>query len=199
MKQQSDLLTGSLLIRESRHIARLLRVATTEDQWDAAIVRNNILQKKTVSTAKRVTRGLRRRLATLDSALLNAIEFGDDEFASQVTLSAVLLQNPILLTFFEEVLAESMLHRQETLHLYQWDDHVKSNLDLNPAAAIWSTTSGKKARQIVVRILWEAGYISDTRSRRLQKVALRPELQVLLATHGHTRALNALNLKLRGA
>ena len=187
------------MIRESRHVSRLLRLAATKEQWDKAIVQNNVLQKQTVSAAQRITRGLRRRLEKLEPDLLKAIELGDDELARQVTVSAVLIQNPVLLTFFEEVLAESMLQQQETLFPYQWDDHVESNLNLNPSAAEWSTTSKKKARQIVIRILWEAGYLSDTRSRRLQKVALRPELTTLLSTHGHTRALNALNLKRRGA
>ena len=198
MQSQSDLLTGSLMIRESRHVSRLLRLAATKEQWDKAIVQNNVLQKQTVSAAQRITRGLRRRLEKLEPDLLKAIELGDDELARQVTVSAVLIQNPVLLTFFEEVLAESMLQQQETLFLYQWDDHVESNLNLNPSAAAWSTTSKKKARQIVIRILWEAGYLSDTRSRRLQKVALRPELTTLLLTHGHTRAHNALNLKRQG-
>ena len=67
------------MIRESRHVSRLLRLAATKEQWDKAIVQNNVLQKQTVSAAQRITRGLRRRLEKLEPDLLKAIELGDDE------------------------------------------------------------------------------------------------------------------------
>ena len=194
MKKQNDLLTGSLMVRESRHLARLIRSGASKDLWDQAIIRDNILQKPTEATAARVARGLRRRLEPLDGGLLEAIENGDDELVRQTTLCAVLLQSPILLTFFEDVVANATLYKQAKLELYQWDDHVRENAALDPSILNWSETSLKKARQIVVRILWESGFLSDTRTRRLQKVVIHIELKALLIKLGLTRVAEALAL-----
>ena len=77
MQSQSDLLTGSLMIRDPA-MCLVCYLAATKEQWDKAIVQNNVLQKQTVSAAQRITRGLRRRLEKLEPDLLKAIELGDD-------------------------------------------------------------------------------------------------------------------------
>ena len=144
------------MIRESRHVSRLLRLAATKEQWDKAIVQNNVLQKQTVSAAQRITRGLRRRLEKLEPDLLEAIELGDDELARQVTVSAVLIQNPVLLTFLKRCLPNRCFNSKKHYSFISGMITSNPNLNLNPSAAEWSTTSKKKARQIVIRILWEA-------------------------------------------
>jgi len=195
MKQQGDLLVGSLMVRESRHIATLLLNDASAEVWAEEILTKNILQKKSLGTAARVTRGLKRRLSALDKVLLSALTEADDSLAKQIALTSVLNVNPMLLGFFDTVLAEAYLGQQENLHLYQWDDYLRAYEQRDPSVAEWSETSTKKVRQIVIRILSECGYLSDTKSRRLQKLVVHPELRQMLEKLNMFEVLNGLTLR----
>ena len=195
MKQQGDLLVGSLMVRESRHIATLLLNDASAEVWAEEILTKNILQKKSLGTAARVTRGLKRRLSALDKVLLRALTEADDSLAKQIALTSVLNVNPMLLGFFETVLADAYLGQQESLHLYQWDDYLRAYEQRDPSVAEWSETSTKKVRQIVIRILSECGYLLDTKSRRLQKLVVYPELRQMLEQLNMFEVLNGLTLR----
>ena len=75
----SDLIGGSLLVRESRVIAELLLEQANEEQWKQAIQTENRLQKRSPATAKRQAGALRKRLERLDEPFWRALRDGDDE------------------------------------------------------------------------------------------------------------------------
>ena len=63
----AEISAGSLMPSESRRVAALLLTHPNEAAWQHAIEVENILQKKTVATARRQATLLRRRLSTLDA------------------------------------------------------------------------------------------------------------------------------------
>lgn len=79
----SDLIGGSLQVRESRIIADLLLTQANEESWKQAILTDNILQKRSPATATRASRALRSRLERVEPAFWQAIRDGDDELATQ--------------------------------------------------------------------------------------------------------------------
>ena len=52
-KYLGDLIGGSLMITEAQLIAELLLSDPSKEQWDEAIVEQNILQKRSPASAKR--------------------------------------------------------------------------------------------------------------------------------------------------
>ena len=60
----AEISAGSLMLPESRRIARLLLTHPTKEQWFEALKLDNILQKKSPATAKRQARLIRNRLDT---------------------------------------------------------------------------------------------------------------------------------------
>ncbi|MFE1814941.1 BrxA family protein [Metapseudomonas otitidis] len=58
----SDLIGGSLQVRESRIVADLLLQNANAEQWYEVIQQENRLQKRTPASAKRVAQALRKRL-----------------------------------------------------------------------------------------------------------------------------------------
>ncbi len=62
----SDLIGGSLQVRESRIIADLLLTQANEESWKQAILTDNILQKRSPATATRASRALRSRLERVE-------------------------------------------------------------------------------------------------------------------------------------
>jgi hypothetical protein len=190
MKQfhyDSDMVGGSLMVRESRIIANLLLLGATPAQWDQAIRVDNLLQKRSPASAKRNAQTIRKRLQRLAPAFWIALRDGDNELASQVSLCGVLERNPILVEFMETVLRDAYLSRAERLDPYLWTDFLEDCAHRDPSIGEWAASTQKKTGQVAYRILAEAGYLHNTRQRQLQPMIIRPEIRVMLEAHAKYR------------
>ena len=190
----SDLIGGSLLVRESRVIAELLLEQANEEQWKQAIQTENRLQKRSPATAKRQAGALRKRLERLDEPFWRALRDGDDELATQVAFVAVLERNLLLVEFVETVLRDAFILRAEKLAQYQWLDFLEDRAHWDPAIEDWTESSKKKMGQVAFRILAEVGLLNGTRSLRLQHMLVRPEVNVLLEDSRRHRIKACLNV-----
>ena len=179
-KYDSDLIGGSLLVRESRVIADLLLLNADEADWKRTIQEENRLQKRSLASAKRQARALRQRLERLDQPFWRALRDGDDELATQVAFVAALERNLLLEEFVETVLRDAFILKAEKLAQYQWLDFLEERAHRDPAIEVWTESSKKKMGQVVFRILAEVGLLQSTRSLRLQNILVRPEVNVLL-------------------
>ena len=66
MRYRADITAGSLKVPESRVIADLLIRGIDGQEWDAAILDQNVLQARTGETARRLARLIRSRLALIN-------------------------------------------------------------------------------------------------------------------------------------
>ena len=190
----SDLIGGSLLVRESRLIAELLMANTDDADWKQAIQVENRLQKRSPATAKRQANALRKRLERLDQPFWRALRDGDDELATQVAFVAALERNLLLVEFVETVVQDAFTLRAENLAQYQWSDFLEDRSHRDPAIADWTEASKRKMGQVVFRMLAEVGLLQSTRSLRLQHMLVRPEVNVLLEDSRRDRIKACLNV-----
>jgi len=190
----SDLIGGSLLVREARVIAGLLLSKADDAEWKRVIHTENRLQKRSPATAKRQASALRKRLERLDEPFWRALRDGDDELATQVAFVAALERNLLLVEFVETVLKDAFILRAEKLAQYQWMDFLEDRAHRDPTIAGWTESSKKKMGQVVFRILAEVGLLQSTRSLRLQNILVRPEVNVLLEDSRRYRIKACLNV-----
>lgn len=176
----SDLIGGSLQVRECRVIADLLLSEATPEQWHEAIQQQNLLQKRSPASAKRVAQALRKRLERLDQPFWQAIRDGDDELATQVAFCAALERNLLLVEFIETVLRDAYLTRAEVLDPWRWGDFLDERSHRDTAIGTWTESSRKKMGQVAYRMLAEVGFLKNTRSMQLQTLLIRPEVRALL-------------------
>lgn len=176
----SDLIGGSLQVRECRIIADLLLRGASQEQWQEAIQQQNLLQKRSPASAKRIAQALRKRLERLDAPFWRAIRDGDDELATQVAFCAALERNLLLVEFIETVLKDAFVTRAEVLEPYQWGDFLEDRSHRDPAIGTWTESSRKKMGQVIYRMLAEVGLLCSTRSMKLQHLLVRPEVRALL-------------------
>ncbi|WP_139790069.1 DUF1819 family protein [Halomonas sp. BC2] len=186
----SDLISGGLMVRESRAVADLLLSDADEEQWHQAIIVDNRLQKNRPATARRTGQAIRKRLEKLEPPFWQALRDGDDQLARQVSFCAAMARNLLLVEFLESVVADAFLTQAETLQAYQWADFVAERTHRDKAIAGWAESSRRKMGQVVYRMLTEVGVLESSRSRKLQPLLLRPEIKILLETYQHIR-LNA--------
>ena len=179
----SDLIGGSLMVRESRLIADLLLREATPEQWHQAIQIDNILQKRTPASAQRNATAIRKRLERLEPDFWKALRDGDDELATQVAFCGALERNLLLVEFMETVLRDAYTSQAEQLDSYVWLDFLEERSQRDPDIVDWKESSKKKMGQVVFRMLAEVGYLKSTRKLELQRVIIRAELRMLLEEH----------------
>ena len=176
----SDLIGGSLMVRESRLIADLLLREATAEQWKHAIQVDNILQKRTTASAQRNATAIRKRLERLEPDFWKALRDGDDELATQVAFCGALERNLLLVEFMGTVMRDAYLSQAQHLDSYLWADFLDERSQRDPDICEWKESSKKKMGQVVFRMLAEAGYLKSTRQLELQRVIVRAELRSLL-------------------
>lgn len=176
----SDLIGGSLQVRESRIVADLLLQAAAPEQWQEVIQQQNMLQKRTPASAKRVAQALRKRLERLDESFWRAIRDGDDQLATQVVFCSALERNLLLVEFIETVVRDAFITRSEVLEPYHWNEFLDERCQRDSAISTWTESSRKKMAQVVYRMLAEVGLLESTRSMKLQNLLIRSEVRSLL-------------------
>ena len=192
----SDLIGGSLMVRESRIIADLLLQQATAEQWQQAIQLENVLQKRTAASAQRNATAIRKRLERLEPDFWKALRDGDDELATQVAFCGALERNLLLVEFMETVLRDAYTSQAEQLDSYVWLDFLEERSQRDPDIVDWKESSKKKMGQVVFRMLAEVGYLKSTRKLELQRVIIRAELRMLLEEHYKQRIKRCMEVSL---
>ncbi|WP_276784807.1 DUF1819 family protein [Thalassolituus oleivorans] len=198
-RYDSDLVGGSLMVRESRVIADLLLANATPEDWDVAIRVDNRLQKRSPSSAKRNAQAIRKRLERLESPFWRALRDGDEELATQVAFSASLERNLLLVEFIETVVADTYAIHAEAISPYQWMEFIDERAQRDASITDWKESSRRKMGQVAFRMLAEAGYLKSTRSGKLQNVIVRPELKELLEDSSRIRIKRCMEVSQRAA
>jgi hypothetical protein len=198
-RYDSDLVGGSLMVRESRVIADLLLANATPEDWDIAIRVDNRLQKRSPSSAKRNAQAIRKRLERLERPFWRALRDGDEELATQVAFSASLERNLLLVEFIETVVADTYAIHAEAISPYQWMEFIDERAQRDASIIDWKESSRRKMGQVVFRMLAEASYLKNTRSGKLQNVIVRPELKELLDDSSRIRIKRCMEVSQRAA
>ena len=184
----AEISAGSLMLSESRRIARLLLQHPTDAQWDAALKDENLLQKKP-ATARRQARLIRNRLEKLDDEGLQLIADGDGEVASQTLLIGAIRHSRLLADFLRDVYGQDLRKLELKLSHRQWESFLQERTRLDEAIEGWAISTCEKLFQVIVRILAEAKYLDSTRSMTLTPPLLHPTVIAYLKRSGDSETL----------
>jgi len=171
-----DINGGSLMPKESQIIADLLLHDLNKEQWNSKLVEENVLQRNTPNTAKRVAATIRLRLNPLSKDFWKALSEADKNTAIQLSLLATLINSPILADFMHSVLLDSYRLYEEKLTSRHWDDFIDARYVTLPDLDQFSTGTLDRIRKNIMRVLSEADYIESSRSKKLQGVFILPEV-----------------------
>ncbi len=170
MRYTSSITAGSLKLPESRVLAGVMLADPSPQAWRQAIDRDNVLRAKSPHTRRSLAKLIRRRLAHLPPALLAVIRDGSQAEATQACLAGAVLDSRLLGDFLDLVLRPRYRTFKTDLPLAAWSDYLDGCHARDPQMLTWSDSTVARLRSSVFKTLSEAGYLSDTRSRRLQKV-----------------------------
>ena len=190
----AEISAGSLMLPESRRIAKLLLERPTPDQWNAALNHENLLQKKP-ATARRQARLIRSRLETLDEEGLRLIVEGEGELCSQILLAAAIRHSRLLGDFLRDVYSADLRTLEHTLSDRQWEAFLAECEHRDDAVSQWAESTCEKLFQVIVRVLAEAKYLDSTRRMGLTPPMLHPKTRAYLKHLGDVETLARMEAK----
>jgi len=187
-----DLSAGSLLVSESRSIARLLMENVDAHRWTHAIQVDNILQKRNPASAERQARLIRKRLVTMGPDLWGTVADGGIDASVQAVLAAAIKHSHLLGDFMDTVVRHQWRTFQYHISNKEWAEFMNACAQVNPKIDQWTDTTRSKLRQVVFRILSEADYVDNTRSLRLLPVRVVHEVKDCLEKQHETYVLRCM-------
>jgi hypothetical protein len=185
---------GSLKLRESRIVAALLLAGVRHEEWKEQIEQKNILQARSVATARSLAGFLRARLEQFDSPLWLLVRDGDRILATQALLACAVKHSVLLRDFIDLKLRDEYRKFSPTLPANAWSEFLEECHGRDPGVSAWHESTRRRLRSTVFQILAQSGYLSDTSSRELRPVTLLPELSHYLREKGENHLLRCLNL-----
>lgn len=199
MKKSSDkviyngeIVAGSLLVNESRKIARLLIQKAIPEQWDHAITVENILQKRTLVAAKRQARLIKNRLSLMKPALWLMVDKGSADLAAQALLAAAIKHSRLVGDFMDTVIRSHWQTFAKKVSVKDFTDFLETCAQIDPGIEHWTGSTRAKLKQVVFRILAEAKYIENTRSLMLLPVSVIPDIRRYLVENSEDYILRCM-------
>lgn len=183
-----------LMIPESRVIAGLLLRGVAGAGWKRAITADNLLSKRSSSTATTDATLIRGRLQTLPRSLWQHIEGGSKPVATQAVLAGVINYSPLFGDFLDLVVLDLYRRLEPCLRPLQWDAYIEECRRRDPLMPAWSSSTLDKLRTRTFAMLAEAGFLADARSRTLRRVQVHQEVARALADAGQYETLRRLQV-----
>ncbi len=191
---KANITAGALLVPESRKIADLMLRDVSADEWARAIEEENILQKLSASSAKRIANLIRSRLELMKPELWEMVRDGGAQKSTHAVFAAAIKHSRILGDYLDLVVREQFRRLEERLTPRLWEDFLRTCKQQDPAMSDFSLSTAKKMRNVVHNILSEVGYIRDSRSWELQKVEIDAEVLSYLENNDEHYVLECIQV-----
>ncbi|GAB2185300.1 hypothetical protein LAB1_26090 [Roseibium sp. LAB1] len=182
-KYKADIAGGSLKLQESRIVADLLLKGVSAEEWRNAIEEQNVLQKRSPGTAMRQASLLRTRLQTMQPELWHLVRDGSKETATHALFAAAIKHSAILGEFQDRVVREQFRTFKHDLPRKLWIEFVEHLRNEDEAMPVWNDATTNKLGDSIFQILKEVGFITDTKTYRLQPVQISSEVLAYLREH----------------
>lgn len=190
----ANITAGALLIPESRKIADLMLRQVSAEEWKKAIEEENILQKLSVSSSKRVASFIRARLGMMNSDLWKMVRDGDGILTTQALFAASIKHCRILGDYLDIVVRQQFRKLEDKLTPALWDEFIVSCKQRDPAMEDFPPSTAKKMRSVVHKILVEAGYLKEAHNWTLTRIEIVPEIIEYLRNNNEAYVLKCIQV-----
>ena len=190
------------LLREMRVTARtLIQECFDQDRAIECICADNLYQYPTEREQRSIARACIRRLMGVSSdamtceALIDLVANGSSEQAAQAVVYALMCDNLLVWEFMTILVAERYSAHDLTLTNQDITSFVNGIAASNETVAGWSDATRNKIRQVLNRMLVDAGFKENVRTSELLPVYLDAELAHIMQANGDAPALAAFGAR----
>ena len=191
---KANITAGTLLVPESRKIAELMLKNISKEEWKYEIEENNILQRLSISSSKRIASFIKARLMLMTPDLWVMIRDGDSTLSTQANFAAAIKHCRLLGDYLDIIIRSQFKKLEDTLPLSLWDEFIVLCEQNDPLMEQFPPSSAQKMRSNIHKILVEVGYLSDPYKRKLQKIEITPEVTNYLKRNNEKYVLNCIEV-----
>jgi len=166
---------ASLRLNESIKVAEAASELGITDYNDERLS-NFAFTSVNKETSRREYREIRKRLETLTNDQLDILIHGDLISQKQIAFLAVCKFYSIIRDFVIEVIRDKTLVFNYQINESDFTTFVNSKTQLHPELEEFSERTLKKAHQVMIRILEQAGIINNAKDKVIQPQLLQPEV-----------------------
>ena len=193
---KANITAGALLVPESRKIADLMLRGVSSQAWKNAIEEQNILQKLSASSSKRIAAYIRARLELMTPELWEMVRDGDSVLSSQALFVAAIKHCRILGDYLNLVVREQFNKLEDKLTPVLWDEFIISCKNRDPLMSDFPPSTAKKMRSVVHKILVEVGYLESAHNWRLKKAEIVPQIIDYLESKNESYVLKCVQVSI---
>ena len=182
------------LFYEIRIVASLLLQGLSRDEILVKIKEENLFQFPTERMIDNIAKVCFRRIDALNSeTLIEHLAFSSVDIAKQINLYAMMKYNRIVWDFMCTVIAEKFRTQDFSFTKKDINLFFFRLQEQNEAVASWSDQTINKIKQVLIKSLFECGYIDSVKSETLNIVNIVPELEDAIKENNDFAALSAFN------
>jgi hypothetical protein len=178
--------TGGLFRQESVELAQLYLEIRDWAQLSNQVASQNLLQVRTQSSSKRIARELISRLKLLSEPELQGLIAASGRDQGYILWVAICRRYQFIADFTKEVICAHYIRLQTDMQHADFDTFFDSKAEWHPELDRLSDSTRLKLRQVLFRILREAGILSNT--LQIQSPIWSPQILEILKPTG-TRSL----------
>ena len=164
------------------------------DEWKQVIEDQNILQRLSPASSIRIANFIRSRLRLMTPDLWELVKDGDSVTATQACLAAAIKHCRLLGDYLDIVVRGQFNKLEDRLTPRLWEDFVLGCRQRDPEMDEFPSTTAKKMRTNIHRILNEAGYLKGGRKWLLQRVDILPEILRYLKNNDEEYVLRCMQV-----
>ena len=193
-KYNAEIVAGALIPVESRIIARLMLKDVSDIELKHLLTVENILQKRSPSTAVRAAELIKKRFRLVNSDLLQIIAEGNRQALMQALLVAAIKHNNLIGDFMLRIVKEKWRLFETKLKPADWENFLRECEQIDPTVLKWKTTTRAKLGQVVKKCLVEAGYLESATNPLITPVLLLPEIKNYLLENNEAYVLDCMSI-----
>jgi len=181
-------------VPESRKIADLMLRDVSSEEWKNVIENQNILQKLSVASSKRVAVYIRSRLGLMGPELWIMIRDGDAILSTQAVFAAAIKHCRILGDYLDLVVRERFRILEDKLTPALWDEFILSCKQRDPLMEDFPPSTAMKMRSVIHKILVDVGYLRTAYDWHLKKIEIVPEVMEYLKKNNEEYVLKCIQV-----
>jgi len=124
-------------------------------------IKDNIFQMKSETRKKEVASTILKRLKGLDEFFLDKLANGDLETSKQIVVYAIMKTDRLFFEFMSEVYKDKIILKEKYIADSDFNVYFERKCEQSDSVAAWKEYTFYKIKQVVTRILFEAGFIKN--------------------------------------
>jgi len=166
MEEYSAKLTGEpFLYAETKIIAEYLLKGFSLEELKRKNLQENLIKHKTVGSITRVNSPIFRRLSVMKNDMLKEFVESDIDNSKYILLYSIMKTDRLVRDFVIEVYKDKLLMRKEYIEKFDIDNWYDEKCILSNSLKEKSDKTSAKLKQVIMRILAEAGLVIKEKTR----------------------------------